>query len=234
MVALGLGGGRVDERGALDQRRAELAGLAAEEAVEPVEALAGRPVVEGAGRGLLPRRRLVPLAERAGGVAVVGQRLRERARGPGAQAVVPGGVGGELRDVAHPDGVVVAAGHQRGPGRRAHRGGVEPGVAQPAVGERLRGRHRARPAERGRRPEAHVVEQHQQHVGRTRGRGEPLAARPLPLVVADVERLLGHRPVGVLRQVAAVHGGSPQEASVWAAGRPAGSGTGTASSSPRV
>lgn len=53
VVALGGGARRVDEGGAVDEGRLELAGLTAEEAVEAVEALAGRPAVERPGGGLL-------------------------------------------------------------------------------------------------------------------------------------------------------------------------------------
>ena len=64
--------------------------------------------------------------------------------------------------------MVVPARQQRRPRRRAQRRRVEPGVRQPARGETLRRRRGARTAERARRAEADVVEQHHQHVRRTR------------------------------------------------------------------
>jgi hypothetical protein len=63
--------------------------------------------------------------------------------------------------------VVVPPGHQRLPGRRAQRGHVELAVAQPPVAEPVRGRHLARAAVGTGGAEAHVVDQHDHHVGRT-------------------------------------------------------------------
>ncbi len=117
VVALGGRGRRVDERGAVDEGGLELAGLAAQEAVEPVKALVGRPPVERTRGGLFPRRGLVPFAERGGRVAVALQDLRERSGGARPHAVVPGCAGRDLHDSADPDRVVVAAGHQCRPGR---------------------------------------------------------------------------------------------------------------------
>ena len=66
---------RLDRVGVLDEPRFPLRGLAGEEAVEVVEAVAGRPAVERTHRGRLVGRRVVPLAERRRLVAVVVQHL---------------------------------------------------------------------------------------------------------------------------------------------------------------
>jgi hypothetical protein len=70
--------------------------------------------------------------------------------------------------------VVVAAQQQRRPGRRAKRGGVEPGVPEAARGQALGGGAADRPAEGAGGPEADVVEQDDQDVGGARGRPQRL------------------------------------------------------------
>ena len=149
----------------LVELRVPVVHLRAHEPVEEVEALAHRPARERARRAHLDRRGLVPLADRRRAVAVAAEDLRDR-RGAGRSvAVVAGLRRRHLARDAHPDRVVVAPGHQRLPGRRAQRRHVEPAVAQPLVGQPLRGRHLARAAVRRRRPEAHVVDEHDDHVG---------------------------------------------------------------------
>ena len=73
---------RFDGVGVLEQPRLLLRGFAGEKAVEIVEtdALSGRPTIERTHRGRLRRRRVVPLAERGGLVAVIVQYLGERRR----------------------------------------------------------------------------------------------------------------------------------------------------------
>ena len=81
VVALLRGRRRLDRRRALVERRVVLVRLAAEEAVEVLEAAAaGRPGVEGAHRARLPGRHLVALAELRGGVAVQAQDAPPAAR----------------------------------------------------------------------------------------------------------------------------------------------------------
>ena len=122
-------------------------------------AAAGRPVVERAQRAGLPHRHLVALAELSGRVPVELERLGQRRAGVRPERAVAGRRGGELGDGAHPDRVVVPAGQQRGPGRRAQGGGVEAGVPQarrrpaarrsacsPDPRTRWRNRSRRRPA----------------------------------------------------------------------------------------
>ena len=71
----------LDRRRALVQRGIPLVRLAADEAVEVLEAAAaGRPGVEGPRRAGLPHRHLVALAELRRGIAIQLQRLRQRRR----------------------------------------------------------------------------------------------------------------------------------------------------------
>ena len=160
----------LDRVAALVELRVPVVHLRAHEAVEEVEALAHRPPGERSRRADLHRWGLVPLADRGRAVAVAAEDLRDRRRARRSVAVVARLRRRHLARDAHPDGVVVASGHQRLPGRRAQRRDVEAAVAQPVVGEPLRGRHLARTAVRRRRPEAHVVDEHDDHVRRPRDR----------------------------------------------------------------
>ena len=126
---------RLDGVGVLDQPRLPLRGLAGEEAVEVVEAVAGRPAVERAHRRGLVGRRVVPLAERRRLVAVVAQHLGHRRRGLRDHAGVAVPVDRALGDRAVADALVVAPGEQRGARRRADRRGVE-GVVADALARR--------------------------------------------------------------------------------------------------
>ena len=82
----------------------------------------------------------------------------------GRSELLPGAGGGELRDVAHADGVVVAAGEHRRPCRRAQGRRVEAVVAQAAVREPLEVRRLARPTEGARGAETGVVDQDDEDV----------------------------------------------------------------------
>jgi len=81
----------------VDQWR-PLVGLAADEAVELIEARTGRPAVGRAGGADLPGRGLVRFAEGGGAVAVQPQHLRQRRHAVGALTGLPGEGGGGLRD----------------------------------------------------------------------------------------------------------------------------------------
>ena len=197
VVALLRGAAGLHRGGALVQGGVVLVGLPADEAVEVLKTAAGRPAVERAGRAGLPHRHLVALADLRGGVAVEPQRLGQRGLGVGPDRVVSGRGGGQFGDGAHADRVVVAAGQQRLPGRRAQRGGVEPGVAQPAVGQPLRHRGVDRAAEHAGGAEAHVVEQDHQDVRRAGRRPQRRDRRERRLRVPGVVRgQPGPGPVG--------------------------------------
>ena len=184
---------RGDASHAVIERGIPLVGLAAEEAVELVEARTRRPAVGRAGGADLPRRRLVVLAEEGGAVTVQAQHLRERRDAVGALPRVARKPRGGFGDAAHVVHVVVAAGEQGRPRGRAERRGVELVVAQSLVGEAVGGRHAHRSAEGARHAEAHVVHEHDEHIRRARGRLDLEARRSLG--IAGVE----HRAVRVVR-----------------------------------
>ena len=183
---------RSDDLLVLRQARIPLAGPAAEEAVEVVEPPAGRPAVERPGRALLPVGRQVPLAERRRAVPVVPQDTRQRRAIARKGGRVPGEPARELTDRADANGVAVAPGQQRGSRRRAQRRDVEAVVSQAALGHPRVVRCGYRPAERGGVAKTGIVDQHQQHVRRTRRRLDvpdqvPVGHRPR-------QRPVGHPP----------------------------------------
>ena len=179
--------GRLDRGRPFEEPRVVLVRLAADEAVEVLEARARRPVVEGAHRARLPHRDLVALAELRGRVPVQLQDLGERRLVEGAHAVVAGRGGRHLGDGAHSDGVVVAAGQQRGARRRAERGGVKAGVLEAGPRESFRVRREARSAERAGGAEPDVVEQDDEDVGRAGGRAQPADGRVVGRRILGVE-----------------------------------------------
>ena len=165
---------RPDDLLVLRQARVPLARVAAEEAVEVVEAPAVRPAVERPGRTLLAVGRQVPLPERGRAVAVVAEDPRQRSAVPWQRRGVAGEAAGELADRAEADGVVVAPGQQRRPGRGAQCGDVEAVVAEPLLSQPCVVRRADGTAERGRVPEARVVDEDEQHVrGAVRWRRVP-------------------------------------------------------------
>ena len=135
---------QLDRRGALVERGVVLVGLGADEAVEILEAAAGRPGVVRAGRAGLPTGHFMALAELRRGVAVQLERLGQRGAGLGADRAVAGRRGGHLGDAAHADRVVVAPGQQRLARRRAEGGGVEAVVLEPVRRQPLGGGRVAR------------------------------------------------------------------------------------------
>ena len=158
--------GQFDHGRAVVQERRPLVRLAADEAVELVEALVGRPAVEGTGDAGFPCGRLVPLAERRRGIAIEPQGFGQRRSGVRNLAGGAGQTGRHLGDEGHVHRVVVASGLERRAGRRTQRGGVEVVVAQALLCQRIQGRHRDRATERRRYAEAHVVDQHDDDIGR--------------------------------------------------------------------
>ena len=160
---------RGDRRGLVVEVGLELRGFAAQEPVEAVKAQPGGPAVERSRRAGLPRRGQVTFAEHPCGVAVLAEHLSHRGRLPGDDRV-EGRVGGRrLGDMTHVHGVVVAAGEHRGPGGGADGRGVEPVETQAVSGHPLQAGSRDRSAESPERPEAHVVQEDDHHVGRPLG-----------------------------------------------------------------
>jgi hypothetical protein len=121
--------GRLDDVGVFHQARLPLAGFAGEEAVEILEAIAGRPFVEGTHRRRLVGRRVVPFAEGGRLVAVVLQHFGDGSRSLRDHAGVAVPIHSALGDGSAADALVIAPGQQRGPGRRTDRGIVESVIA---------------------------------------------------------------------------------------------------------
>ena len=189
--------GRLDDVRVLHEAGLPLGGLAGEEPVEVVEAVAGGPVGEGAHRGRLVGRRVVPLAERGGLVAVVAEDLGDGGGRLRHDAGVAVPVDGALGDGARADALVVAPGQESGARGRADRRGVEPVVPDPLVGEAAEGRRVDRAAEGVGGPEAHVVDQDDQDVRRVLGEVVRLDA---PLHGRFLERPPGHAGRGRRRE----------------------------------
>ena len=175
----------MDRRGvAVEVARLPLARIAADKAVEIVVALTDRPVGERPLRTRLPGRHIVVLAEPGGGVAVLleGQRSM-RGLGP-CDGVVAGIAGRGFGHRAETDPMMVPAGEQRGPCRRAERRVVHLGVAQAGSCELVQGRRRHDAAERRVGAEARIVDQDQEHIRRAFGRHD--RRRPARLTVDEV------------------------------------------------
>ena len=154
----------------VDGRR-PLVRLTADEPVELVEARPRGPAVVGSGHRHLPGRGLVVLPERRGAEAVQPQDLGQGRHAVGPDARVAGERGGQLHDGAGVVDVMIAARQQGGSRGRAEGGRVE-AVEFQAVGRQfLERRHVHRSAERARRAEPDVVDEHHHHVrGTSRGR----------------------------------------------------------------
>ncbi len=177
---------RIDLGGVAEQVRLPLVRIAADEAVEILEAHAGRPLVERPDLAGGERRRVVILAEPRGGVAVVQQNASDGGLVLGDDAVVAGEARGLLGDHAEADRVMVAPGDERGARRRAERGGVDVVVAQTVLRDAIHRRRRDDAAEGARHAEPGVIGDDEQDVGRA-----PWAARcaaPTTLSIA------GRRP----------------------------------------
>ena len=159
-----------DEPLVLRDHRVVLTGLWRQEAPEVVEPPSVGPMVERSGRSLFTLRGQVPLSDARGGVPVLLQDPRERRRVPWQHRGVAGEPTRELGDATHADRMVVASGEQRSSRRRAHRGHVEPVVAQPALGHPVVVRGSDGSSEGTRVAESRIVDEDHQDVRRPRRR----------------------------------------------------------------
>ena len=185
---------RLDRMGAFVDAGVVLVGLAADEAVEVLEAAArAGPAVEGPHRAGLPHRHLVALAELGRRVAVQLQCLGQRRAGIGPHRGVARRRGGHFRDAAHARTMVVAAGQQRLSGGRTQRSGVKAVVLEP-IGRQALGRGRVDRATEGRRgAKAAVVDEDDEHVGGALGRPQRHDRRILRIRVLGI---VGRQPDG--------------------------------------
>ena len=187
--------GLLDEPVVLDQIGIPLIGLAAEEAVEPVKTLLQRPLRLTAAAGDVLLRHVVVLADPERAVAVVLQHLPDRralrrcTRGSAGKTV------GTLRDRREPVHMMVAAGQETGPGRRAQRGGVPLGVHHPVVGQLLHDRHLDPPAVGRPRRHPGVVIEHHQDVRRAVGCLLQLERLPVRSGIPDIKLDLAVEPL---------------------------------------
>ncbi len=150
-----------------------------------LEPHAGRPLAERPGLARLEGRRVMVLAEPRGAIAVIEQDAPDGGDSLADDAVVAGESGRLLRDDAEAGRMVIAAGDQRGAGRRAERCRVEIGVAQAVGGDAIERRGRDHAAEGRGGAEADVVGHDEQDVRRTFGRHD--AHRPIRLRLRGVE-----------------------------------------------
>jgi hypothetical protein len=102
----------------LEQRRMKLVRIAAEEAVEVLEAQTSGPLIKWPSRTLHPLWNEVVLAEPRCVVTVVYENVADRTGTLGHDRSVTRVSRGELRDVAHTDALMVATGEKRGTSRR--------------------------------------------------------------------------------------------------------------------
>ena len=176
----------IDLGGVAEQIRLPLVGVAADKAVEILEAQAGRPLVEGPDLAGGKRRGVVVLAEPRRGIAVVEQDPPDGGLVLGDDAVVAREARRLLGDHPEAGRVMVSAGDERRSRRRAQRRGKHAIVAQTLVGDAVHSRRRDHPAESARHAEAGIVGDDEQDVGRA-----PWAARCAAPTTASIS---GHRP----------------------------------------
>ncbi len=177
VVALFRGFRRMDVGRVAHQVRLVLRRLAGQEAVEIFEAEIRRPFLERPGLGGLFGRCVVPFAPGGGGVAVILEHLGDQGAASWNLSGIAVPVIGELRDLPVTDPVVIAAGQQRRPGRRAHGRCVESIVGNPFLDDAVHRRGFNLASERRRKAGARVVDENDQNVRRV-GR-KPARRRPL-------------------------------------------------------
>ena len=219
---------RLDLVVVVDEVGIPLARVAAEEAVEALEAAAERPARVRPRRRLLVGRGEVPLADHECVVALLDQHLREEPVLERHHAVVARIAGGELGDAGHPVAVMVAAGDDTGAARRAERRRVHVRVAQPASGETVEVRCLDRAPVAAELAEAGVVQNDEEHIrgallgphlrrprrGRLVGRPPDHARERLTLSVLD-DRHLVLLSIALLR---ALYAGSLNRLQSWQRG----------------
>ena len=178
-IPAGLADIGIDRRHVPEEVRLPLAGVAADEAVEILEAHADRPLVEGPVLARLKCRRVVVLAEPGRAITVVLEDPTDGRLVTRNDRIIAGVAGRRLGDHAEADRVMVAPRDECCARRRAKRGRMEVSVAQSHLGDAVQRRRRDHAAECARRAEADVIGHDQEHVGRARGRHH--ARRPIRL-----------------------------------------------------
>jgi hypothetical protein len=187
VVALFGGARRFDGVVVLDEVGIPLVGLAAEESVEPVEALGQRPFRSAAGRGEILHRHIVVLAQPHRGVPVVLEHLADGRALGGQSSGRTGEAHRALGDRGTAVDMVIAPGQERRTGGGAQRGRVPLGVRQAIAGESVEGRHVDPPPVGRPGRQAGVVVQHDQNVRRAFGCLLQFVGAPVRGRVPDVE-----------------------------------------------
>ena len=184
---------RLDRRRPFIQPRIPLVRLAADEAVEILEAApAGGPLVERSHRARLPHRDLVAFPELRRRVAIQlhghGQRrlVLRQDRGVARRAR------GNLADRAHVHRVVVAPGQKRLACGRAESRRMKAGVLQAVRREALGRRRMAGPPKRTRCGKARIVKQDDEHIWRARWRPQRRDRRKLRVRILGIVRRQTH------------------------------------------
>lgn len=157
----------INLRGVAEEVRLPLVGIAADEAVEILEAHASGPVIERPSLARLIGRRVVILTEPRCGITVVLEYAPDSGLVLWDDAVITGETGGLLGDHAEAHRVMVSPGDERGPRRRAKRGGVDVVIAQTALREAIHRRRRDDTAEGARHAKPGVIRDDEQDIGRT-------------------------------------------------------------------
>ena len=152
----------------------------------------------------LPLRHVVILAVPRGVVSVLPQDLADGDRVARDDAVVAGVTGRLVDDDAGCHRMVVAAGEECGPRRRAERRGVEAGVAQTRVRDAVQCRRGDHAAKGAGRAEANIIGHYQQNVRRALRRHN--ARRPIRLRLHGVGIDLAFERLRRVRQIPAVDG----------------------------
>ncbi len=160
----------IDLRGVAEEIRLPLVGVAADEAVKVVEAHADRPLVERPDLAGTVDGSVVLLAEPGRGVAIFLENTADGGLVLGNDAVIAREAGGLFGDDAEAAGVVIAAGDESGPRRRAEGRGVNVVVAQAVLGDAVHRWRRNHTAKRTGHAEARVVCNNEQDVGSLLGR----------------------------------------------------------------
>jgi hypothetical protein len=157
---------RLDGRVAVEDKRAPLVHVTADEAVELLKAEAGGPAVEGTCLAGLPVGNVMVFAEPGGVVAVLAKELADACCVFAYERIVPGIAGGHLHNLAGVYGVMIPPSQQRSASRRAHRCRVKAVVEQTALGQGVERRGVDGTAEGLRCGEAYVVKQNKENVRR--------------------------------------------------------------------
>ena len=157
---------RIDGRRVAEQVRLPLAGVAADEPVEILEAHPDRPLMERPGLARLIERRVVILAEPRGRVPVFLKNLTNRSAISLDDRVVTRESRRRFAYHAKSGHVMVASGDQRRARRRAERSGMKLCVAQPVLCDAIQCRRRDNAAKRARCAKSAIVRHDEQYIGR--------------------------------------------------------------------